>query len=595
MRGRDASNPPSPPWRAAGAQIDVLTGPQRDAAHLRGPAAGRSFARLTRTGPGADGRIRVAAMARGNGLWSWVVRRRALPICASALLLVACRDPDAQAVEPAPTLTPVATPEVVVHPAAAAAARLVVHHAAELAPLDLAEVVHLDLAMSPADQVGHLAELDAATTCDALDLVALAARLPRLEELRISGCPSSIHAGLHAFGPRLRSLTLADITLDGVTIGNLEALGGLRELKLTRVEIAADSLDSLAALPIERCVLSHLAKDSPLAALLTLWPRSLREVVLEGQWAGHDAMTSLSKAESTEILELRDTRVGNFSLNQIKALPKLRDVTFEGTTFNDNSPLYFRDLPITRFVCNCPRIGDGALRTLRHTQTIEQLELRETSITPLGIELLPKLERLQGLVLLDRDIGAEGFTALASVPGLQRLELSGDVENARMPGLGALTGLRELRLRHPQLDDRVTEELAKLERLEVLDLAGSRISDVGLAHLGKLAALRELHLSGSRVTNRGLEQLAALSDLQILSLDHTDVVDEGLAAFVRHPSLRELRLDSTLVTDASIETLRSLPKLERVSLTGTVVSRAAIAGLADHPTLQAIDIEGLRD
>lgn len=471
---------------------------------------------------------------------------------------------------------------------------MVVHHADELAGLDLAKVEHLDLAMSPVDQVGHLAELDEKTTCDALDLVALAGRLPRLTELRISGCQSSIHAGLSAFGPRLRSLTLADVTLDGVTIGNLEGLTGLTELRLTRVELGPDRLEPLAKLPIERLVLAHLAKDSPLAQLLGLWPRSLKDVVLEGQWAGHDAMTSLSKAAATEVLVLRDTRVGNYSLNQIKVLPKLRDVTFEGNTFNDNSPLYFRELPVTRFVCNCPRVGDGALRTLRHTKTIERLELRETSISPAGMAILPKLEHLEELVLLDRDIGAEGFTALGQLPKLARLELSGDVENPRLPGLGALVGLEELRLGHPQLDDRVTEELAKLTALQVLDLTGTRISDVGLANLGKLRALQELYLGGTRVTNRGLEHIAALPELAVLALDHTDVVDEGLAAFAQHPSLRELRLGSTLVTDASIETLRSLPALKRLSLADTVVTRGAVARLGDHPTLEAIDIEGLR-
>lgn len=508
--------------------------------------------------------------------------------------MAGCRDRSADTREASAVVLPPAAPEVVVRPADAAKAHLVVHHGSQLAGVDLTEVEVLDLAMSPVDQVGHLAELDAESTCDALDLVALAERLPRLTELRISGCQSSIHAGLSAFGSRLHALTLADIALDGVTIGNLAALTGLQSLTLTRVDAGPDAVDPLRVLPMRRVVLSNLQKDTPLAGLLALWPTSLTEAVIEGEWAGHDAMTSLSKAAALEVLELRGTRVGNYSLNQIKPLPRLRDVTFEGTTFNDNSPLYFRDLPVTRFVCNCPRIGDGALRTLRHTATIERLELRDTSITPEGLEILVKLEKLQELVLLGRDLGPTGFAALTALPKLRRLELSGDVENARLPGLGALAGLHVLRLRHPQLDDRVTEELAELGELEVLDLSGSRISDVGLAQLGKLRSLRELYLSGTRVTNRGLAHVASLPDLEVLSIDHTDVVDEGVAAFANHPSLRELRLGSTLVTDAAIETLRTLPQLQRLSVADTVVTRAGIARLADHPKLEAIDIDGIR-
>ena len=55
-----------------------------------------------------------------------------------------------------------------------------------------------------------LGELDPDKTCDGIDLLAIAERAPALTRLRISGCPSSIHAGLSAFGSRLTDLTLAD-------------------------------------------------------------------------------------------------------------------------------------------------------------------------------------------------------------------------------------------------------------------------------------------------------------------------------------------------------------------------------------------------
>jgi Leucine-rich repeat (LRR) protein len=471
---------------------------------------------------------------------------------------------------------------------------LVVHHGALLSEIDLAEVTSLDLAMSDGDQVGYVAPEDAASTCAAVDLIALAERASKLTRLRISGCQNSIHAGLSAFGPTLRELTLADIDLDGVTIGNLRQLGGLTSLTLNRVALGNDEVKPLRELSLQRLVLQDLAKDSELSTMLDLWPRTLREVQLEGEWAGHNAMLTLARAEALEVLVIRGTRVANFSLNQVKGLEKLRDVTLDGSTFNDNSPLYFRELPLDRFVCNCTRVGDGGLRSLRHSPNVRVLELRETQVTGEGLEILAKLDKLEEIVLLDRDLGAAGFANLAVLPRLRRLELSGSVEDPKLTKLGMLVHLQRLRLRIPELADGAAEELSKLTELRVLDIAGCGISDAGVAPLASLTALEELYLDGTRVTRSGLETLAKLPSLQILSLDRTDVVDAGVLALRGHPSLRELRLDGTLVTDASIETLLSLPALQRVSLARTVVSEAAVARLRSHPTLQAINIDEIR-
>lgn len=507
--------------------------------------------------------------------------------------LASCKD-DEDKPEASPTSEPTAEPSVVVRHAPADPTRVRVHHADELTPLDLRETVSLDLALSDSDRVGQLAAEDAGTVCDALDLLQLAQRTPKLQTLRISGCPAAVRAGLGSFGARLEHLELVDLELDGVTIGGISQLTRLESLTLVRVTTGTDPTKPLRQLALETLVLRNLDKDSELARMLDLWPRSLASVVLEGEWAGHDAMLTLSRAEALEELELRGTRIGNFSLNQIKGLEKLRRVVLDGSTFNDNSPLYFRELPVTDFTCNCSRFGDGGLRSLRHSAGLVRVELRETSVTGEGLEALAKLETLESLVLSHRDIGAVGFAALAEHPRLHSLELSGTVEDPKLRGIGALVGLQHLRLRHPNLDDRCTTELAQLLALQSLDLSNTQVSDEGLANVGKLVGLRDLRLSHTRVTRSGLEHLAALGSLQTLHVDHTDVVDAGVAALAGLTELQELRLDNTLVTDAVIPTLLTLTSLERLSLANTVVTHAGVAKLEALEHLDAIDIEGIR-
>jgi hypothetical protein len=471
---------------------------------------------------------------------------------------------------------------------------VVVRHADALDLVDLSRVQTLDLAMSPTDQVGHLEEIDPATACAQLDLVRLATKTPALRKLRVSGCQGAVHAGLGAFGERLTSLELADLVLDGVTIGNLASLGGLHTLVLTRVDAGPDPLVPLRVLPLRHLALRDLQTDSTLALMLDLWPRSLTHVELAGAWAGHKAMLTLSKAVALQILELRDTRVGNFSLNQIKPLPQLREVVLEGSTFNNDSPLYFRDLPVERFSCTCPRLGDVGLRQLRHTKTIQTLELRDTAVTGAGLEILGELARLESLVLLDRDIGEEGLRHLAALSKLALLELSGPIADPSMKGLGGLVGLRTLRLPHPQIDDRIAPQLAKLTALEWLDLGHTAITDDGLAALAELRGLRTLHLHHTRVTNRGLAHLGKLTALEELTLNSTDVVDAGVAHLAGLQQLHTLRLDRTLITDAAIDTLVQLQRLRRLNLAHTVVTATGVARLRELPALEVLELEGIR-
>jgi hypothetical protein len=509
------------------------------------------------------------------------------PLVLTLALLAGCRcgdaDPAAQtAVDPdpesAPDLgaAPRPTPQ-----------RLVVSHPAELDDMDLGELESLDLALSESDRLGHLTEIDASTACLQVDLGAIVRRAPQLRELRLSGCATPTHQ--LAVLESVRALTLTELELGALGIAQLAQLGErgeLERLTLARVKVPEKvSLEPLAALALTEIALVDLDKDTALGDVLSLWPRTLTRATLAGRWASHDAMTHLSKAVALERLELRDTRVLNFSLNQIKPLSRLREVVWIGDTFNDNSPLYFRDLGVTSFTCDCPGFGDGGLHTLRLCESVERLELPRSRVSGAGLAALTKLPALRELVLYDRDLGADGFATLETIPTLRRLELSGTALDPGFPGLGALVQLEQLRLQYAELDDRAATEISRLVALRDLDLAETRVSDVGLAHFAALTHLRVLILSHTRVTNRGLTALAGLRELRQLHLDHTDVVDAGVTHLATLVGLEALRLDHTLVTDAAIDSLLALVALRRLDISGTVITDEGVARLETLPNL----------
>jgi Leucine-rich repeat (LRR) protein len=476
---------------------------------------------------------------------------------------------------------------------------LVVHDIAELRSYsNLDRVRALDLALSLVDaRTSPLPEgvaMPNSDRCEGLDLAQIAESMPNLEDLRISGCQAAVHAGLHTFAG-IKRLELADLAFDDLTIARVAELHGLRSLTLLRVEATqASTLPIVRKLELHELAMRELDPDSPIGDLLGDLP-SLRVVHLEGEWAAHRAMLSLGKAKQLRRLELVDTSIGNFSLNQVKLLTELREVHWVGETFTDNSPLYLRDLPVQSFYCECPKLGDGGLKHMRYLPALRELQLERSRATSAGLEALAQSEHLERAVIGDLELEDRAFVGLAKLQHLVELNLDGGVLlEPELPTLSELRGLRKLSLRVEGLTDETPEALRELGELRELSLANTQVSDGALEALAVLTKLESLELQGTRITNQGLEHLASMHNLRRLTLDHTDLVDAGVARLAPLHALEELRLDHTLVTDACLDTLMSLPKLRHLNLSHTVISREGAARLRAWGQLERLGLSGTR-
>lgn len=514
-----------------------------------------------------------------------------------AWMIMSCGDepqaPEVQVVEPRPEEPEVAPPSAPPMPPS----RLVAFHPEDLS-VEMSAVTELDLAFSPTDRLERRAGIEDPRSydqaCAGLDLSQLAARASAVTKLRVSGCQAAVHVGLGEFRG-VTELELADLTLDGVTMGRVSSLPALRSLALVRVNAWIEPMAVLGRLAIDTLVLRELDNDSPLAGVIAQAPL-LRTLSLEGTWAGHDAMLVVPKAIHLQSVRLIDTRIGNFSLHQLKPLVELADIVWQGSTFNDYSPLYVRDLPLRSFTCACPGLGDAGLKVLGRQKGLRALHLPQSKISGAGLAQLGKLDQLATVQVLRRDIGPEGLAALAELPSLTELTLSvsGPLIDPTLAHLGELANLKRLALDMPELDDRAAPQLAPLTRLERLALGGTKISDAGLKSLAGLTALTELELHHTRVTNRGLAHLGKLAQLQVLELDHTDLVDDGVAHLAGLGELRVLRLDKTLITDAALPRLLGMTKLERLNLGDTVVTDAGVELLRRLPSLHSVNLAGTR-
>lgn len=118
------------------------------------------------------------------------------------------------------------------------------------------------------------------------------------------------------------------------------------------------------------------------------------------------------------------------------------------------------------------------------------------------------------------------------------------------------------------LGARCTDEtLASLAGLEAcvarLNLAGTAVTDAGLAVLARFGALERLSLSGTRVSDAGVGAIGGLSRLESLNLVGTGVTDGALPVIAGMPALRRVYLWRSGVTEAGAAAIRaSHPDLE---------------------------------
>lgn len=109
-----------------------------------------------------------------------------------------------------------------------------------------------------------------------------------------------------------------------------------------------------------------------------------------------------------------------------------------------------------------------------------------------------------------------------------------------------------------------------------LDLLGEQVTDEELKLLSGLQpTLVSLNLAGTAITDEGVATLASYPALERLHLERTAVTDEGVASLASLERLRYLNLYGTAVTDRSLVAVAPLPNLENLFLWQTAVTPQA--------------------
>jgi serine/threonine protein kinase/Leucine-rich repeat (LRR) protein len=172
---------------------------------------------------------------------------------------------------------------------------------------------------------------------------------------------------------------------------------------------------------------------------------------------------------------------------------------------------------------------------------------------------------------------------LARLEGLKELkvlDLPAAITDAGLKHFEGLPKLYALTLNGTRITDAAFDSLVKIKTLTHLNIGGTKISSAAWPRLKELPKLTSLAITVLPFTDTDVANLVAdQAQLQSLYLAGTKVTDEGLAYVPSLRMLRSLQLANLDVTDAGLTYLHHCETLTTVDLKGTKVTAAGVKSL----------------
>lgn len=224
----------------------------------------------------------------------------------------------------------------------------------------------------------------------------------------------------------------------------------------------------------------------------------------------------------------------------------------------------------------------GVKLTRDQAGAVTVLDVVAADLKDSDLELLKGLPSLVDIDLAKSSITDEGLAFLASFPklkalGLQRCNL---VTDAGLKHLESVPNLERLYLLYTLIGNDGMEHVAKLKKLRVLDLRGSKVSNAGLEKLRDHPSLVDIKLRASSIDDEALPFLASMKKLRSIEAEDTTIVGTELGQLAVLTDLQKLNLWRSYVDESSFAPLSVLTKLRDLRLRGTAVRATVLSTLA---------------
>jgi Leucine-rich repeat (LRR) protein len=150
-----------------------------------------------------------------------------------------------------------------------------------------------------------------------------------------------------------------------------------------------------------------------------------------------------------------------------------------------------------------------------------------------------------------------------------------------------------LHLRGTWVTDVELLDVARLPKLERLDLSHTRITDEGLLHLKPAKQIQDLNLFyAEQITDRGMSAIRDWKHLTKLNVRGTRIFDGTLAIVGGLAQLEWLDIAYTQLTDNGLDALVPLTRLKHLAIGRSKLTKSALEVLRLLPTLESLDLGG---
>lgn len=145
------------------------------------------------------------------------------------------------------------------------------------------------------------------------------------------------------------------------------------------------------------------------------------------------------------------------------------------------------------------------------------------------------------------------------------------------------------------LNEKSVKLIAKMSKLEKLDLDRSTLKDEWLGYLTTLPFLTNLSIEGNPITDQSIPHVLKMNKLVRLSIGDSEISDKGIEMLSAHPSVTNLALNlCRSVTDDGIKHLCKMRHLEHLEMSNPVsLTGKCLANLKAANHLVSLNLESM--
>jgi hypothetical protein len=270
----------------------------------------------------------------------------------------------------------------------------------------------------------------------------------------------------------------------------------------------------------------------------------------------------------------------------LDAMPEVNSLTLEGRNMTDALGKLLASLPnLEVLALRDTMVGDRTLQQLAENQKLKIIDIRVgANLTDVGINALSQIEMLRAVRLIGCDITDVQISLLIDeLPELTEL----DIRSSRGFTLTAIEkiqtkeSLRTLKLAGAEISNEMIGPLANMANLTSLSLQDSDVDDDGLILLTDLP-LKSLVLSGGLfVGDPGLAVLENYEELSQLNLSDTGATTAPLALLPNPEKLTSLDMSLTGIGDQDVDQLARFESLATLAIRSTMITPEGVARLEE--------------